>query len=486
MYNKLDSETSKITQNHRIQDMDSIKDDTWSSFLYKHKEFQQSLLDITNSVSFRLLGPIAEVVLNTSEFLKKYSENNAKVSNSANLYLETLESELKYPISIKYSQKTLKKYSLEQSFQYIRSRIIEVNSEAIQTYTAINSDELSINIGDKLEIRDGVYHQHWCKALREDGKTGFIPSSSVMIYKYSTIIAELKDNYDIANLTSDDVIKTIKTTQDKFLQIISKFPEAKQDALTTKIFLQLEFKLKTLIKANKLFSKELKENIEKAFEDFVVYLSIYLDTYNIIELSSQLLTDEHKKSLMFIDLTDEIMDIIQNFLLFDLQKFVYSYWSIQKSSKFYEILDIISSLQWKLDKSIFIIPNHEDMNNFLQDPKNVPIKKISFEQSSLVLVPNFVVIASLPFKIKNIIPISFVLHVYVFDETLVIKTRLGSFLFTFNSNKKAVEWMFEVENLIILESNVCTICRDSNLLKRIKPCQVCRKRICVLCKCNHS
>ena len=283
------------------------------------------MLDITNSVSFRLLGPIAEVVLNTSEFLKKYSENNAKVSNSANLYLETLESELKYPISIKYSQKTLKKYSLEQSFQYIRSRIIEVNSEAIQTYTAINSDELSINIGDKLEIRDGVYHQHWCKALREDGKTGFIPSSSVMIYKYSTIIAELKDNYDIANLTSDDVIKTIKTTQDKFLQIISKFPEAKQDALTTKIFLQLEFKLKTLIKANKLFSKELKENIEKAFEDFVVYLSIYLDTYNIIELSSQLLTDEHKKSLMFIDLTDEIMDIIQNFLLFDLQKFVYSY-----------------------------------------------------------------------------------------------------------------------------------------------------------------
>ena len=283
------------------------------------------MLDITNSVSFRLLGPIAEVVLNTSEFLKKYSENNAKVSNSANLYLETLETELKYPISIKYSQKTLKKYSLEQSFQYIRSRIIEVNSEAIQTYTAINSDELSINIGDKLEIRDGVYHQHWCKALREDGKTGFIPSSSVMIYKYSTIIAELKDNYDIANLTSDDVIKTIKTTQDKFLQIISKFPEAKQDALTTKIFLQLEFKLKTLIKANKLFSKELKENIEKAFEDFVVYLSIYLDTYNIIELSSQLLTDEHKKSLMFIDLTDEIMDIIQNFLLFDLQKFVYSY-----------------------------------------------------------------------------------------------------------------------------------------------------------------
>ena len=126
------------------------------------------------------------------------------------------------------------------------------------------------------------------------------------------------------------------------------------------------------------------------------------------------------------------------------------------------------------------------MNNFLQDPKNVPIKKISFEQSSLVLVPNFVVIASLPIKIKNIIPISFVLHVYVFDETLVIKTRLGSFLFTFNSNKKAVEWMFEVENLIILESNVCTICRDSNLLKRIKPCQVCRKRICVLCKCNHS
>ena len=57
-----------------------------------------------------------------------------------------------------------------------------------------------------------------------------------MIYKYSTIIAELKDNYDIANLTSDDVIKTIKTTQDKFLQIISKFPEAKQDDLTTKIF----------------------------------------------------------------------------------------------------------------------------------------------------------------------------------------------------------------------------------------------------------
>lgn len=165
---------------------------------------------------------------------------------------------------------------------------------------------------------------------------------------------------------------------------------------------------------------------------------------------------------------------------------MYCYWHHNKDKHILEILEIISCLLCRFDKMIIQAPTHEEVNSYLQDSKNTSIKRICLQQNALILIPNYLILATMPFKVKSITPFAAIQDIYTQNETLIISSEGDSLTFNFDTNKRATDWMREIESLILPKSYVCSQCGEANLLKRIVNCAVCSKRICVLCECRHN
>ena len=172
-------------------------------------------------------------------------------------------------------------------------------------------------------------------------------------------------------------------------------------------------------------------------------------------------------------------------MLFSLQQFVYCYWQQNKKKEIFDIFDVISTLLWRIDQDIINIPTHEQINQYLQDSKN-SIKRICVQQNCLIIIPNYLILGLMPFRIKSIIPLSSIEDFSIDKETLFIIDNKGTFSFTFDSNKRANDWANEIESLITTKQTICSICNESNMLKRIKSCNTCKRIVCVLCECTHN
>ena len=288
--------------------MDTIKEEFWTSFLHKHKEFQDSLMNITSTLSFSCIGPLSEVIMNCSEFLIKYSKELFEISEDSNIHIKSLEKTWKYPIVLRYSQNSLKRFeSIEESLQLIRARTIEINCIAVNCYKGITEDEISVNIGEKLEIRDGRYHDHWCKIIKADGKIGFLPSNCVRIFKYATVLTEAQGHYDIKSFTVEEIIQKfvkINITIKGFLTVIKEITKKNQ---FNKEILRIESKLFDILKIHSLFISENPEKIENTLKDYIAYLSLYLDLFNLIVTFVQITSEELTKFFDCISLCEEIV-----------------------------------------------------------------------------------------------------------------------------------------------------------------------------------
>jgi hypothetical protein len=164
---------------------------------------------------------------------------------------------------------------------------------------------------------------------------------------------------------------------------------------------------------------------------------------------------------------------------------MYCTWKTTGLEKLLEVLEIVSSLLWRLDRCKLDRVSADEITSWLLDPKNLNIKKICIDQNCLYLIPDYIILAYHPFKVRSIIPLSSVLHMTAETQALIITTPQETFSFNFDSTKQAADWMAELSSSIPLKSYVCTKCKDMNLLKRITECSVCFRSVCILCECVH-
>ena len=288
--------------------MDTIKNDFWSSFLLKHKEFQDSLNIINSSLDICVIGPISELVSNSSDFLLNYYQQVSHSSVDSKSFLKSIERIHKYPITISYNQSDLRKFDdIEESLRFIRGRIIEVNCVAVNKYCGISEEELSVEPGDKLEVRDGNYHEHWCKGIKEDGTLGFLPSNCIRIHKYANILTDLSDGYAIKEINLRELLEIVGGFCIKTKGFINKLKEFTNISEISKKIFHLGCKLQDLLKINDIFLEELKSRIKQALIGYIPYLSLYLDIYNIIPEILTLSTENIRKSPTFNEILSEIV-----------------------------------------------------------------------------------------------------------------------------------------------------------------------------------
>lgn len=291
--------------------MDSIKDDFWASFLYKHKEFLSSLATIKESVPINLIGSISELVSNVSEFLIKYSKSLDPITPISKSYIYELEKTLKYPISLYYNQIRLQKYpNVNDALRVARARVFESNCVVKADYIAVHPNELSIRIGDPLELRKPKNAESWYKAINLNGEMGYIPFACASPYKYSIILNEIQGYYDINSMIITDIIDAIKKAENIIKQTISSIKSHKVTPITNKKLPKLENKLHELIIANKLLLNELKENIQHGLLDYTIYLVLYIDIYHTIQSIISIIPHQTKVSLNLGELIDEIVVFI--------------------------------------------------------------------------------------------------------------------------------------------------------------------------------
>lgn len=131
-----------------------------------------------------------------------------------------------------------------------------------------------------------------------------------------------------------------------------------------------------------------------------------------------------------------------------MQKLVYKYYHISRSKSLLETLEIVTSVLLKVSKPICILPKAEQVIVFLQDPKNINAKRVTVQQNSLIIVKEFLLFASVPFKINTIVPLKNILDTSVDEEVLIIHTNRKEIKFTFDNSKRAVDWMGEIDNIV--------------------------------------
>lgn len=294
--------------------MDSIKEECWTTYLIKHKEFISNLQDLDKSIEKKLAGPISEMVSTGADFMFKHAEmyNKAAIGGKGSkAYLENLEKHKNYKVSVKYRQENLQHFSnSDEIFNYIRSRIKENNCEVVQKYKAISDNELSTAFGDFLEIKYGDFHEHWCRGVNDLGQKGFVPSNSVRVYKFGKIFTEIEDDFHVEDIKFEEFLGICNSHIKYLEENVEKSKEKLSIGENLKILVRLLSKYLDIAAITKVFMQEILSEIPDSLEKYLTYLTLYLDAYKLISKLMQKVSEDTKKTLKLQEILEEFVKSI--------------------------------------------------------------------------------------------------------------------------------------------------------------------------------
>lgn len=168
-----------------------------------------------------------------------------------------------------------------------------------------------------------------------------------------------------------------------------------------------------------------------------------------------------------------------------LRNYCYSVFMLDQNSWNSDFVDVLSVACWSMSKPVQTFPTDKEILSLLEDPRQKSLKRFTINQTSLILLPDFIIFASIPVKVKKILPTSSILDLDTSDEYLILKTSKKDYKFQMDSAKRSQDWSSEIKGVLIKRHIICWMCKEANLVKVVSACAKCGKMICWVCKCMH-
>lgn len=273
LYDKIVSEASKITQDHRVKEMEIIKEDYWSSYLIKHKEFQDLIERVRIKAGLLFVAPVCEAVVLASDVFLVAARVLQGVKADADLELERIRDFDGYKTRLGYKQMELGEF---KGFDWIRRLFFESNSEIIKEFDPTGSGELQVKPGQRFYLYTGDFHQNWCKGVSETGQKGFIPKSCVKVFANAQILQESDTVYKIQPSNEKDLICLCSEHLIKLQNFVKNYKTMPENIKDQRHLLTIMSNAIELSAAVELLLK----NPQK-FSNFLNFLPLYVGSYMI-------------------------------------------------------------------------------------------------------------------------------------------------------------------------------------------------------------
>jgi len=299
LYEKIVNEAGRMTQDHRVKEMDVIKEDYWNSYLLKHREFMELVDGLGTKAELLLVAPICEVVVLVSEVILQVFEKFEKIQKEAGKVLGSQRDEAGYKTRLAYRQSEFEEF---KGFDWVRKQVFESNSEVIKHFQPNGNSELMVEPGQRFLMRTGDFHQNWCKGIASDGKKGFIPKSCIKIFANAQILQEPDRVYKTPAVTKEDFMKSALEHRSMLSNFIKNSKQVLESFKDQRHLVSLVSNLMELSSANGIFIQ-----YPDQLPSFLHYLPLYIESQS---LCTKLLTNSPEKlqlSTLIITILTEIV-----------------------------------------------------------------------------------------------------------------------------------------------------------------------------------
>lgn len=266
-----------MTQDHRVKEMELIKEDYWTSYLLKHKEFQLSLNELQDSAKAHFVSPVVQHVRFCTGFLSTYAENLKQVEESVGKG-ESLMRIQDFNARFEYNQRSLKVLEKEKIFGYVRAKMFEGNSGVVKDFEPTGPGELKVEKGDRFMVRSGDFHCNWVKGIGGDGNKGFVPKVCVEVFRFGLVLQEPDRVYKISfgNIDFKCEIEKHLETLSGFIKSYTKINKPVQ---REQHLIRLMSRIGEIIRANKILLHNYQE-FDEIIQDYFVFLPNYTESYH--------------------------------------------------------------------------------------------------------------------------------------------------------------------------------------------------------------
>ena len=277
LYEKILSESGKMTQDHRVKEMELIKEDYWTSYLLKHKEFQKSLIDLQGSAKVHFVQPIVEHIRYASQFLSTYAENMREVEENVGKS-EILTRIQDFSVRFEYNQRDLKVFDKDTIFRYARIKMFVGNSGIVKSFDPTGPGELRVEKASRFMLRNGDFHHNWVKGIACDGHKGFVPKVCVEVFRFGLVLQEPDRVYKIT-LGNIDFKCEIEKHLQALLGFAKSYTKINKALQKEQHLVRLMSRIGEIIRANQILFLNYQD-FDEIIQDYFVFLPNYPESYH--------------------------------------------------------------------------------------------------------------------------------------------------------------------------------------------------------------
>lgn len=299
LFEKIVSEASRITQDHRVKEMEVIKEDYWNSYLVKHREFMELIDGLGLKAELLFVAPICEVVVLVSEVILEAFDKFQEIKNEAHLVLRSQRDFAGYKMRLAYKQNVFEEF---KGFDWVRRQIFESNSEVAKCFEPNGNSELQVKPGQGFLMRAGDFHHNWCKGILSDGKKGFVPKSCVQVFSNAQILQEPDRIYKIKPITKEEFIKLGLEHVEKLSNFMKSYKQITENCKDQRHLISLISNLMELSSANTI----LIQNPDQ-LPSFLHYLPLYIESHSLCVKILQKSPEKLQLSPLIITILTEIV-----------------------------------------------------------------------------------------------------------------------------------------------------------------------------------